>query len=73
MVGWHHPLNGHGLEQAPGDGEDQGGLECGSPRSRKESDMTEVAENTCTSVFQDNLLYICKMFCWNLCETCTSI
>ena len=21
MVGWHHWLNGHGFEQAPGDGE----------------------------------------------------
>ena len=24
MVGWHHPLNGHEFEQAPGDGEGQG-------------------------------------------------
>ena len=23
MVGWHHPLNGHEFEQAPGDGEEQ--------------------------------------------------
>ena len=23
MVGWHHQLNGHKLEQAPGDGEGQ--------------------------------------------------
>ena len=26
MVGWHHWLNGHELEHAPGDGEGQGGL-----------------------------------------------
>ena len=26
MVGWHHQLNGHEFEQAPGDGEGQGGL-----------------------------------------------
>ena len=26
MVGWHHQLNGHGFEQAPGDGEGQGSL-----------------------------------------------
>ena len=26
MVGWHHRLNGHGFEQAPGDGEGQGSL-----------------------------------------------
>ena len=24
MVGWHHWLNGHEFEQAPGDGEGQG-------------------------------------------------
>ena len=24
MVGWHHQLNGHELEQAPGDGEVRG-------------------------------------------------
>ena len=41
MVGWHHPLNGHEFEQAPGDGEGQGGLGCCSPWGRKESDMTE--------------------------------
>jgi len=26
MVGWHHQLNGHKFEQAPGDGEGQGSL-----------------------------------------------
>ena len=26
MVGWHHRLNGHTFEQAPGDGEGQGSL-----------------------------------------------
>ena len=28
MVGWHHRLNGHEFEQAPGDGEGQGSLVC---------------------------------------------
>ena len=41
MVGWHHRLNGHGFEQAPGDGEGQGSLACCSPWGHKESDMTE--------------------------------
>ena len=41
MVGWHHQLNGREFEQAPGDGEGQGGLACCSPRSAKESDTTE--------------------------------
>ena len=31
MVGWHHWLNGHESEQAPGAGEGQGGLACCSP------------------------------------------
>ena len=31
MVGWHHRLNGHEFEQAPGDGEGQGSLVCCSP------------------------------------------
>ena len=28
MAGWHHRLNGHELEQAPGVGEGQGSLTC---------------------------------------------
>ena len=31
MVGWHHWLDGHESEQAPGDGEGQGSLVCCSP------------------------------------------
>ena len=41
MAGWHHRLNGHELEQAPGDGGGQGSLACCSPWGRKESEMTE--------------------------------
>ena len=41
MVGWHHRLNGHEFEQAPGDGEGQGSLVCCSPWGREESDTTE--------------------------------
>ena len=41
MVGWHHGLNEHKFEQAPGDGEEQGSLACCSPWGRKELDMTE--------------------------------
>ena len=40
MVGWHHRLNGHEFEQAPGDSEGQGSLACCSPRGCKELDMT---------------------------------
>ena len=45
MVGWHHRLDGRECEQAPGDGEGQGGLACFSPWCRKESDMTERLNN----------------------------
>ena len=31
VVGWHHRLNGHEFEQAPGDSEGQGNLVCCSP------------------------------------------
>ena len=41
MVGWHHQLNGHDSEQAPGVSDGQGILACCSPRGRKESHMTE--------------------------------
>ena len=41
MVGWHHQLDGHEFRKAPVDGEGQGGLACGSPWGRKESDTTE--------------------------------
>ena len=40
-VGWHHWLNGHELEKAPGFGDGQGSLVYCSPWGHKESDMTE--------------------------------
>ena len=41
MVGWHHRLNGHEFEQAPGVGDvGQGGLVCCSPWGHKELDRT---------------------------------
>ena len=41
MVGWHHRLNGHEFEQAPGVGDGQGSLECYNPWGLKELDTTE--------------------------------
>ena len=41
MVGWHHRLRGHELEQTLGDSERQGSLECCCSRGHQESDMTE--------------------------------
>ena len=45
MVEWHHRLNGHEFEQAPGDGEGQGGLACCSPWDHEESETTEGLNN----------------------------
>ena len=42
LVGWHHQLDGHEFEQAPGVGDGQESLACCSPRGRKESDTTKV-------------------------------
>ena len=42
MVGWHHRLNGHGFEQAPGVIDGQGCLACCSSWGHKESDLTEL-------------------------------
>ena len=41
MIGWHHRLNRHKFEQAPGDGEGQGSLANCSSWGRKKSDATE--------------------------------
>ena len=41
MVEWHHQLNGLEFDQAPVDGEGQGGLACCSPWDRKELDTTQ--------------------------------
>ena len=40
MVGWHHRLDRHAFEQAPGVGDGQGSLVYCSPRGCKKSDTT---------------------------------
>ena len=45
MVGWHHQLKRRESEQALGDGEGQGSLECCSLWGCKESDTTERLNN----------------------------
>ena len=40
VVGWHHQLNGHECEQAPGDGDEQGNIVLYSPWGHKELDTT---------------------------------
>ena len=41
MFGWHHQLDGHEFEQAPGVGDEQGSVACCSPWGLKKLDMTE--------------------------------
>ena len=41
MVGWHHPLDGHEFEKAPGVGDGQGSLACYSLWGCKKLDTTE--------------------------------
>ena len=41
MVGWHHQLDGHEIEQTPEVVDEQGNLERCSPWGCKESDTTE--------------------------------
>ena len=41
MVGWHHRLDGHEFEQAPGVGDDQGSLACYRAWGHQETDTTE--------------------------------
>ena len=41
MIGWHHQLDGHEFEQAPGVGDGQGSLVCCSPWDCKELNTTE--------------------------------
>ena len=41
MIAWHHWLDGHEFEQAPGVGDGQGSLACCSSWGHKESDTTE--------------------------------
>ena len=60
MVGWHHRLNGHEFEQAPGDSEGQRSLVRCSPRRRKELDVTEDWTTTLLSQCEDIHLTVCK-------------
>ena len=45
MFGWHHRLDGHEFEQAPGAGDGQGSLVCFSPWGRKRETMGKYLEN----------------------------
>ena len=57
MLGWHHRLNGHEFEQAPGDREGPESLACCSPQGHKELDMTYRLNN--------NKDITRESFCWS--------
>ena len=55
MVGWHHQLDGHEFEQAPGVDDGQGSLACCSPWGHKELDMTKWLNWTeCIKCFKES-------------------
>ena len=53
IVGWHHQLDGHELEQALGVGDGQGSLACCSPWGRKETDTAEQMNNNTNTKFME--------------------
>ena len=66
MVEWHHQLNGHEFEQAPGDGEGQGSLACCSLWGHKELDITEPLNNNQWINWNQDLFAIIALIitCW---------
>ena len=65
MAGWHHWLNGHESEEAPGVGDGQGGLGCCSPRSHKESDTTELLNWIDLVLYNTDLKKNCPLYSTN--------
>ena len=56
MVGWHHQLNGHELEQTAGDSEGQRNLASCSPWDCRESDTAEQLSNKLPQIITDSEL-----------------
>ena len=74
MVEWHHRLNGHEFEQAPGKGEGQGSLMCCSPWGQKVSDMTEgLNSNSRACPYTRNHYLIACVQTWSLQSSLTSL
>ena len=66
MVRWHHPLDGHVFEQAPGIGDGQGSLACCSPWDCTESDMTEWLKWTELNWTTISLRLLLCLWMWNI-------
>ena len=73
MVGWHHWLDGHEFEQAPGVGDGQGGLACCSRWDHKELDMTRWVNWTKLSAVHNLCLGRFLHFCSKLSFHCYMI
>ena len=62
MVGWHHRLEWHEFEQAPGVSDGQGGLACCSPWGCKELDTIEWTDlNIIVKTTKLNFFYMCPL------------
>ena len=63
-VGWHHRVNGHEFEQAPGVGDGQGSLACCSPWGHKELNMTNwTTTNTLNILYFVSIFWQLKLLC----------
>ena len=66
MVRWHHQLNGHDFEQAPGDGGGPESLACCSPWGHKESDTPERLNNSNNYIYSEMVLWQISEFSLSL-------
>ena len=53
MAGWHHRLDGHEFEQAPGVGDGHGSLVCCSPWGHKELEQLNWTELTLSHLLKN--------------------
>ena len=66
MVGWHHWLDGHEFEQAPGVGDGHGSLASCSLWGHKESDTTEQLNWTELTIVSPDFGYLSFYRCAKL-------
>ena len=73
MVGWHHWLDGHEFEQAPGVGDGQRSLMCCSPWGSQKNqtwlrDWPDLKANTCPGSKNISHVYVCitLLLVWTL-------
>ena len=67
MVGWHHRLKGHELEQTPGASEGQGSLVCCGPWGHKEWDKTEwLNDNNCDCIKFTSIDIFCILYVFHM-------